>query len=143
MRHEKTNSLAGLLVFGLFALALLLVLLTGAKVYRRTVADTEAASDARTKVQYLSTRVRQGQSVAVEDFYDCPALTIREEKAGECYVTRIYIRDGWLRELTAPEGAALTPPDGEKVLPAQELSFSEEEKLLIITIDGEILYLSR
>ena len=142
MKHQKTNSLPGLLVFGLFALCLLLVLLTGAKVYRQTLADTEAASETRTKLQLLSTKVRQSPDAQPGTFDGCPALILREDIDGECYVTYLYVHEGFLRELFCPEGAVLTAGDGEILLPAQVLAVSRRGRLLTVTIDGHTLYLT-
>ena len=141
MKHEKTTSLLSLLVFVLFALCLLLTVLTGARAYRKTVELTEATSDRRTKLQYLSTKVQQGREISLEDFGGCQALVLRETIDEERYVTYIYCHDGWLRELFCAEGANLLPEDGEKVLPAQELELSMASGLLTVQIDGELLHL--
>ena len=139
MKHEKTTSLLSLLVFALFALCLLLTVLTGARAYRQTVELTQESSDSRTKIQYLSARIRQSQETALEDFGGCEALAFREVIDGECYVTYIYCFDGWLRELFCLEGAGLSPEDGEKVIPAEEMELSLNEGLLTVSIDGEML----
>lgn len=142
MKHEKTTSLLGLPVFALFALCLLLTVLTGAKAYRQTVEITEDTSDRRTKLQYLSTKVRQGQDISLEDFGGCEALALREEIDGECYVTYVYCHGGWLRELFCADGASLSPEDGETVIRADSLTFLLEDDLITLQLDGETLYLS-
>lgn len=142
MKHSRSTSLLSLLVFTLFALCLLLTVLTGARVYRQTLRETELASDSRTKVQYLSTKLRQSQGAEPGTFDGCPALILREDIDGECYVTYIYVHDGFLRELFCPEGASLTAPDGEILIPAQALELSRQGQLLQITIDGETMLLT-
>ena len=141
MKETKTNSLLTLLVFTLFALSLLLVLLTGAKVYRQIVRDAEDSSDMRTKTQYLSTRVHQSQQVTLEPFGDGQALALREEIDGECYVTYIYCHEGWLRELFCAEGANLGPEDGEKVIRAEQLEMEMQDDLLTARLDGQTVVL--
>ena len=100
-KHEVTGLIA-LVLFGVFAVCVLSVLLTGADVYHRlTVRDREAYAR-RTGVQYVATKVRQapaGSAVAVADFGGVDALELYEDIDGARYVTRIYSYGGWLREL--------------------------------------------
>ena len=75
-KHEVTGLIA-LVLFGVFAVCVLSVLLTGADVYHRlTVRDREAYAR-RTGIQYVATKVRQaqaGSAVAVSDFGGVDAL---------------------------------------------------------------------
>ena len=132
----KITDFLALAVFTVFAVCLLLVLLTGAKTYRNLVETGQESYAARTKAMYLTTRVRQFSAITVEDFGGCQALVSREEIDGEAYLTRVYCCDGSLRELFSGENAALQPEDGEKILEAESASFSLEDGLLTAEIDG-------
>ena len=84
------DGLIALLLFGVFAVCVLVVLLTGADAYRRLTQRDEAAYDRRVCAQYMATRLRQADSfegVAIEDFQGTDALVLA---AGDGYVTRIY-----------------------------------------------------
>lgn len=142
-RSSKITDLLALVVFAVFAVCVLVVLLTGAKVYQNLVRSGGESYAARTAVQYIATRVRQAENVCVEDFDGCDALVLREEIDGECYVTRVYCHEGHIRELFSPEDAALSPEDGEPVLEAESLSFSLEDGLLTVQTDSRrlVLYL--
>ena len=142
MRNEKIAFLLSLPITAVFVLCLLLTVLTGARVYRKTVRKTEEDFAMRTKTQYLSTKILESREVAVEDFDGKRALALPETADGECYVTYIYCHGGWLRELYCPEAAALSPEDGEKVLEAEQLEVSLEEGLLCAVIDGQQIFLS-
>ena len=136
---EKTTKITdflALMVFAVFALCLCLVLLTGAKGYRKLVDHGKTDYAARTAAMYLTTRVRQAQMLTVEEFDGCDALTIREEIEGETYLTRVYCHEGFLRELFCAENAALSRSDGEKVLEAEHLFLSLEGDLLTANLDG-------
>lgn len=135
----KITDFLALTVFTVFAVCLLLVLLTGAGVYRNLVQTGQEHYADRTKAMYLTTRVRQSSAITVEDFGGCQALVSREEIDDETYLTRVYCYDGSLRELFSAENAALQPEDGEKILEAESASFSLEDGLLIAEIDGERL----
>lgn len=143
MEHKtsRTTGLLALLVFLLFALCLLLVLLTGAGVYRGLVRRGEERYAARTMVQYIATRVRQAGDVAVEEFGGCKALVFPETIGGETYLTRVYCYEGWLMELFSADGADLSPEDGERLLEGETVHFHLEEKLLTVRAGEQTLYL--
>ena len=140
-KRSKLTDLLALTVFAVFALCVLLVLLSGAKVYRGLVQRGEESFAARTATRYVTMRVRQARTVTVEDFEGCEALVIPENVDGATYLTRLYVYDGHIRELYCAENAALSPADGEKILPADSLRFDLEGNLLTVTVDGQALYL--
>lgn len=127
------DALLMLLLFGVFAVCVLAVLLTGAKGYRGLTDRDRVAYDRRTCVQYIATRVRQGDvdgGVTVEPFGDTTALCM--EQYG--FVTRVYWYDGYLMELYTFQDAELNPVDGEKIMPMESLSFTLDGGLLTAEI---------
>ena len=123
-------------VFFLFALTLVLVILTGAKIYRTTVDAGQHAYEERVTVQYLTARVRRADSLSLmtlEDFCSLDALVFHETLDGTDCQTLIYCYDGWLRELFCTDSAAFSPSSGEKVLPLDGISMTKNESLLHIT----------
>lgn len=146
--HRKITELLGLLVFGIFALSVAAVLLTGAGAYRNLVGRGQLSHEHRTVVRYLTTRFRQANQVEIEDFQGLEAMTIREEIGGRTYLTRVYYYDGHIRELFADERAKVSPEDGQTVLEARELQFSMDDGLLkvwVVCSDGteQQLFLDR
>lgn len=136
-KFTKITDLMALLVFAAFAVCVLLVLLYGADGYQNLVQRGEESFQLRTATQYVATRVRQAESVAVADFEGCEALTIREQIDGSVYVTRVYCYGGYMRELFCAENAALPPETGEKIMPAENLHFAIEDGLLTASVDGQ------
>lgn len=137
-KHLKITSLAALLVFTAFTLCALLVLLTGARVYRGVADRAQTRSDASTAVRYLTTRVHQADSadgLFLESFGDGQALVLCSKIDGESYETRIYCSDGWLCELFSAQGAGLSPEDGEQILPVEGLAFSLQGQVLTACIE--------
>ena len=133
IKHQM-DGLLMLLLFGVFAVCVLIVLLTGARAYRGLANRDGAAYDRRTCVQYLTTRVRQGDlsgGVAVEPFGDGAALCIRDP---EGFITRVYCHDGWLMELYTFADTELEPQDGEKIMPLEGLSLSLEDGFLTVEV---------
>lgn len=130
------DGLLALLLFGIFAVCLLAVLLTGAGAYKRLTERDEATYNRTTCMQYIANRVRQAsvpEEVSVEPFGDGNALVITDA-AG--YITRVYYYDGYLMELYASADAALAPGDGEKVLKTGKIGLSLEDGMLHVTADG-------
>jgi len=129
-KKQHMGSMCTLLLFAVFALCMLSVLLTGAGVYKRLVERNQAAYDGRTLEQYLISRVHHSDcagAVTVSSFTGetgGDTLFLTENIEGEPYVTRIYVHDGYVRELFSSPYAELAPEDGEKVLAAEALTFS-------------------
>lgn len=135
IKHHM-EGLMVLLLFGVFAVCVLTVLLTGANVYRRITERDQAAYDRRTCVQYVATRVRQADcldAVSVSEFGGQTALEIRESIDGVEYLTRVYYYDGYLRELFSAADVELEPEAGEEIMEAQGLELTLEDGLLTVT----------
>lgn len=135
--RQKSNHLPALLLFTLFAVCVLLVLLTSADTYQRISARDQQSYDCRTAVQYLSTRVRQSDcqgSLSVVRFGEQDALLFTETIDGRVYETRVYCHDGYLRELFGEAGADFAPEHGEKVLAAQTLQLRKDGCRLDLTL---------
>ena len=144
--HRSITGFALLLVFGLFALCMTALLLTGIRVYGNLTDRAAQSHGCRTAARYLTTRFHQAPNVQLGEFSGLQAMTIREEIGGRTYVTRVYCHEGHIRELFAAESAQAFPGDGEIILPAEELTFTADGQLLTVEIthpDGEVqrLYL--
>lgn len=135
-RTSKLTGFATLLLFTVMAACMLLVLLTGAKIYRNLVQNGRKQFEDQTAVQYVITRVRQAKTVEIGEFDGCEALIIPEQIGGDNYLTRIYLHEGYLRELFCAADAALCAEDGQKLIPAEVLRFSQEEELLHVWVNS-------
>ena len=133
LKQSTTDSVLALLLLAVFAVCVLIVLLTGADSFRSLSDRDQASFNRRTAAQYITTRLRQADhngGVYLERFGGTTALTCREEVDGEIYLTRVYFHEGYICELFCSGGAELRPEDGEKVLPVEGLSFREENGLI-------------
>lgn len=140
LKQQSISALAALLMFGVFAVGILSVLLTGAGAYQRLTERDRLAYDSRTCAQYVATKVRQAGApgaVRVENFGGVDALVIVQEYDGVEYWNRIYCHDGWLKELFTAAQGEFAPEDGEKILPAQKLELERQNGLLRVKLtDG-------
>ena len=143
-QKRKADTVLVLVLFGVFAVCILAVLLTGADAYRRLAERDEISYDRRVAAQYLATRVRQADEagcVAVESIDGVDVLILREEIEGEHYETRVYCYEGYLRELFAGEGEAFAAGDGEQILKAESMALSLEKQVITAEItdsDGQV-----
>lgn len=144
MRQERGKGniagLAALLLFGVFAVCVVLVLLTGADAYRGLTQRDQSAYSHRTAARYLTTRVRQADRngrIAVGQFGGEDALLLQEEIDGISFVTRVYYYDGAIRELFSFADETFEPRDGEEILPAQGLELEQNGPWLTASIVSE------
>lgn len=130
------DGLIALLLFGVFAVCVLAVLLTGANAYRRLTGRDQTAYAHRTGTQYIATRVRQADhagGITVEEFGGSDALILG---ADESYATWVYCWDGWLMEMYCLRDEPLEPEDGQQLMEAQGLELSLEDGLLTASLTG-------
>lgn len=134
-----------LLGTGVFAVCILLVLLSGADTYRKLARRDASSYDRRICCEYVAAKVRHADAagcVWVGDFSGAPSqqgdtLVLTEQVDGTTYLTRIYYYDGWVRELYSAEGGSFSPEDGDAVLEARSLAFTLRAGLLTVeTVDG-------
>lgn len=141
MRNKENKSqiegLVVLVLFGVFAICILAVLLTGAGAYKRLVQQQQEAYAERTVPQYIATKVRQmdlADAVKIGDFGGVESLELVEQLEGEAYITRIYCYDGYLRELFSSAAGIFAPEDGEQILEAEQVDFSLEKGCLLVVV---------
>ena len=53
------------------------------------------------------------------------------------YLTRVYCHDGWLMELFTASSGEFAPEDGERLMPANAMSLSLEDGLLMVQLTDE------
>ena len=136
-RHE-IGGLFALLTFAVFALCILLVLLTGAESYRKLTERDADSWERRTCIQYITARVRHADTagdIFVGNFDGTPAeygstLFLQEDVDGETYCTRIYCYEEQLHELFSEVNGEFYPQDGTPVLDAQAMEFRLSDGVL-------------
>ena len=140
MKREKIqhhmDGLLLLLLFGVFAVCVLSVLLSGADAYQRLTQRDQCAFDRRTAAQYLATRVRQADAaggVAVEEFGGVRSLVL---DAQSTYPTWLYCYDGQLMELYCYVEDRPGPEDGLPLLELEGLDVSLSDGLLTLEVTG-------
>ena len=135
------------LCFAMLAACIVIVLITGVRLYNRSSTRDTDDYYHRTVTSYVITRVSQSAvagSFFVGDFDEAtPKETgdtffFTETFDGVTYVTRLYCHDGALYELFSPMSAKLDRTAGEKVLSVKNMSFTVKDGLFTadIVFDG-------
>ncbi len=143
-RSSQKQNLSGLIVlllFGVFAVCILAVLLSGTGIYDRLTRRDAETFDTRSAVQYLATRVHQAEgpgSLSIrQDAENGSMLSIVQAYGEDQYETLLYCRDGWLCELFEEIGAEVDLEAGERILPVSRLEGSLENGLLTLLLTDE------
>lgn len=137
IQKQNLSGLIVLVLFGVFAVCILAVLLSGTSVYDRLVERDEKAFDARTAAQYLSTRIHSAVSadaISLTEVGGSHAIRMQEFYGDEEYQTLLYCREGWLYELFMEADADIEPEAGERILPAEKIEGTIEEGLLTVLL---------
>ena len=136
MKKTTFSALWPLIALGVFALCILLTIMSGADSYKNLNAVNEESYTQRTAVRYLSTKIHQndmedtlsvltpesgsgvsGDAVKISEFWD-----------GEEYATYIYCYDGYLTEnyMYVEEGQDIYWDCGSRVVEAESLKIDRE-----------------
>ena len=136
------DTLFTLTLFLVFSSAVLLVMLSGAKVYQRTAASSEENGNVRTANTYLVSKVRHFDSsdpdsaIRIETADGGDKLILHEVYDGTPFETCIYCADGYLCELFYDPADGFDPALGEKILAANSLHIEAEDNLLRFSVSG-------
>lgn len=136
----QTEKILPLVLFAVLAVCAVLVLLTGAGVYKRLTDRGQEAFKNRTVPLYIATKVRQADcagAVSVEQRNETDILRLEEQIDGKGYVTRIYCDEGVVRELFSAEEVRFNPAAGEKIAEVSDVRFSLEGGCLIVSVTQE------
>ena len=143
------SAVAPIVLLALFAVLILMVLVSGARIYKDFTEKDAKSNAQRTAEQYVSARIRQSDSSGgafIGDFSEPTekdsgdTLYIREVYDGVEYYTRIYCYDGYLCELFSSSEFTASESDGERIIGLSELNFTVNNGLLSVKLtfpDGE------
>lgn len=137
--NAQTGKVLTLVLFAVLAVCMILVLFTGAGVYKRLTMRGQESFEKRTAPLYIATKVRQADcanAVTTEQNSGVDVLLLKEWIDGTCYLTRIYCYEGYVRELFAAEDVTFEPAAGEPVAKASEVRFAMEDGCLDVTVTG-------
>lgn len=140
MKRHSMGTVFVLLTFAVLAGSVLIVLALGADSYRQLTERGADSYEKRIGVQYIASKIRHNDimdGVFVDGFsetYDSiSTLYLSQEVEGSLYYTRIYYYEGAIRELFSIAEEEFLPEDGNEIMEAEGLEFTQQGRLLTIT----------
>lgn len=139
-RHA-VNGFLTLLIYGIFALFSLLLVVTGARVYKGVVAVGNENTQMRSSFSYVANKVRMSTraagTVCLKEQEGVQVLVLASTLEG--YETRIYYYEGALWEAYQAVDQPFTPELGEKLMDLSMFQIEETQTghLLLRTIDTD------
>lgn len=127
-----------IVLFALFAIALLLALVAGTGVYRHINAADEASSHERLSLSLVANAVRAtdaADAVSQGAGPEGAALVLTEHLSTGAYETRFYLHDGWIVEEYTVAGAVYNPDGATPVAASETFAFDVADGLVRISCD--------
>ncbi len=140
-RPHSIDSLFTMLLFGLYALFILLILLFAARLYRINVHSFTENQNLHTAMDYIAAKFRQhekAEDVFIEDNDAGKCLCFRDSYDGISYITYLYFDGKNLKELFTLE--SLEPPFAMGTPLSSLSSFAVNELpsgLISVTLSGD------
>lgn len=136
---QAMNMLFTILLFLVFVLCALFTVLTGAKVYENISIRMEEIYEGSVSLNYIANKVRQGDeagSVTVRQIDGTDVLELGQTIEGTEFVTWIYCRDGYIRELFTDTQSGLGLSDGLPVIECDGLNLVMDRNILMVETTG-------
>lgn len=137
-KNHVTELLFSVALLCVFLITGVLVIMTGANVYRNTVRNSDRNYHLQTSLSYITEKIRQNDSGGVslgETDDGVPALLLSSQYQDTAYITYIYACDGEMKELFVRQGLPADSSDGTALLQINSLEFEKtDEGLLQITV---------
>ena len=127
---KTVDILFALVLFVIFAVAVLMVLLSGARIYRDSVDSMAAQYEERTSISYIVTKLRGHDAtgrISIGSVDDSDALFMSEEIDGVIYETVIYLHEGKIMEYFGVHDPNFHPSFGSVILEAKALTFEKDD----------------
>ncbi len=113
-----------LVLFAVFMIAALFVVLFGTKIYSGTTKDMDKNYAKRTAYYYISNKLQnynEKDAIYVTDYDGNALIELTSNIEGTDYITYLYVKDGYLKEITAPADFEFDYSNGADILPAKGL----------------------
>jgi len=137
---HAADAVFSLVLFCVFALSMLLVLMSGVGAYKDIRSASENGYSENTCISYVSTKVHHNltaDSIYLSEVAGEPAIALEEEINGEIFVTYIYYFNGYVKELFTMKGNDFPAESGFDVLQVSAFTFDiSTDGLLHVSCTG-------
>lgn len=129
-------------LFCVFAISSVLLILFGADIYKKTIAQMDSNYSSRTSIAYITEKIRQSDAehaIKIVSQDDTQILVLTNIINDIPYAISLYVYDGYLYELFARADIELPLDAGQPVMELHSLSFSQiKPNILEITFSDDI-----
>ena len=136
---RDVSQLFAMVLMGVFFLALMGSLVTGARLYRFATQAQLASNNLHLQSGLLANVIHAGDVAGAIDEGtgpEGPALVLRRKLASGTYETRIYCYEGHLMQELSAAGRPYDPLGATELLETNAFSFAQDGRLLTITTDA-------
>lgn len=149
MKRKQQNHTIDILfvitLFCVFAVSVVMLTGTGAKVYQRIVNDMSENHNSRTACSYVFNKIHQADkngAVSLGDYAGMNSVLMLEEIDNINYCTYLYCYDGNLCEIFARYDYPIEPQYGTVIMPIKDLTAENVTgslyKFTLTTQEGEV-----
>lgn len=138
MSLVSRNKVAGLVLFTIFVVCMLLVLVVGVKIYASAAAAEDASNLQRFSSGVLENSVRacdEAGSVAKVKGPEGNALVLKQTTDAGVFETRFYLFQGMLVQEYVPAGTPFSPDTATDIAKTSTFEFTNTAGLLTVTTD--------
>lgn len=128
--EHPVAGLFSVLLFGLFAVFLILMLLFSARIYQQEAANTSCEDALETASAYITNKFRQHDTengIFSGALDGIPAFCFRDTIEGQEYITYIYFQENSLKELFTASGSYASANAGTVLAELSDFRVSEPE----------------
>lgn len=136
MSHTPLDFIFILALLCVFSFGALITVVLGSNTYRNIKEDTDSNYELRTPLSYISTKIRQNDSVdsiRIIQKEGTDALVLETVDNGETCQTWIYEYQGSLCEVYVESGTSFQLEDGLAMIPSSGLEFDLKNGLLKVS----------
>ncbi len=123
-----------------FTVTALIVVMTGANVYKTVSSDAEDNSDLRIPLSYTAAKIRScdaSGAVVIETIENKQVLVLKNMDGGVAYETLIYEYEGQLFEVTMEAGTDIHLADGMQIMAVHKFDMQMDPSGMLHIIAGD------
>lgn len=134
----RLETMLVMLVLIMFSVSAYTMVVATSSSYAKNQDDTVAKDNLRLATSYIDSKIKQSESkdISLTDISisDKRAISIKEKDNGASYLTLIYLKDGFLKELLVQDGTNLEEVEGNDIASIKDMDAVLNGKCLKLSV---------